>query len=62
MQMIYASEIVNMFYESVSRFLSSENELLCFGIVFRKLTRWSEDPLPISGVTLIIPVGILTYF
>jgi hypothetical protein len=33
-----------MFSESVSRFLSSENELLCFGLVFRKLTRLSEEP------------------
>jgi len=33
-----------MFSESVSRFLSSENKLLCFGLVFRKLTRLSEEP------------------
>ena len=33
-----------MFSESVSRFLSSENELLCFGLVFRKLTLLSEEP------------------
>jgi len=44
MQLIYASEAVNMFFESVSRFLSSENALLCFGLVFRKLTRLSEEP------------------
>ena len=42
--MIYAPEAVNMFFESVSRFLSSENELLCFCLVFRKLTCLSEEP------------------
>jgi hypothetical protein len=42
--MIYASEAVNMFSESVSRFLSFENKLLCFGLVFRELTRLTEEP------------------
>jgi hypothetical protein len=44
MQLIYASEALNVFSKAVSRFLSSENELLCFGLVFRKLIGLSEEP------------------